>query len=76
MIKNTIVLTFLAAAAITLAACTTSSLSSSENRGAPGSAASLEGQEPASAAATYNQPLMATGGDLVMLRILSRDIAG
>jgi hypothetical protein len=78
MIKNNIFLTFLAAAALTLAAaCTASNGPSGASAGASGSAATA-GQEQGepSAAATFDQPLMATGGDLVMLRAPSRSIAG
>jgi hypothetical protein len=79
MIKNSFIITFLAAAALTLAAgCTASNSHSGEGVGTAGSAPSSAGQEQAepSAAATFNQPLMATGGDLVMLRVPSRSIAG
>jgi hypothetical protein len=72
MIKNGI-LTLLAAVAIAMAAgCTAST-----DQSGPGAARkSTLGQSQAEQGSPYTQPLMATGGDLVMLRIQSRGIAG
>ncbi|MGO9056278.1 MAG: hypothetical protein ACLQU2_02670 [Candidatus Binataceae bacterium] len=64
------ILALIAFAALALAAaCTTSS-------NGPPSAITSAGQNGNGQASPYDQPLMATGGDLVMLRIVSRGIAG
>jgi hypothetical protein len=60
----------IALAALTLAAgCTTSSSGQPQSGAAP--TITSAGQP-----SPFDQPLMATGGDLVMLRIASRAIAG
>jgi hypothetical protein len=69
-ISGTLVLIALAALTM-MAGCATSSSGQTQSGAAP--TVTSAGQDQAS---PFNQPLMATGGDLVMLRIVSRAIAG
>jgi hypothetical protein len=77
MIKQA-VFTFLAVmTAAIVAGCGPLALSGNAKAAGANSAITSADQQPAKPQATpYSQPLMATGGDLVMLRVRSPGIAG
>lgn len=68
----------IALAALTMTAGCTTSSSGQPQDGVAGTnpAITSAGQDRNEQPSPYNQPLMATGGDLVMLRSVSRAIAG
>ena len=76
MNQRTTLTLFAVAAAAMLAGCASSapSAASANSSIAASSSQPEENQPPADS--PYSQPLMATGGDLVMLRVVSRGIAG
>ena len=69
------ILALIALAAVTIVSGCTTSSSGQPQAGAASTNPTVTsaGEDQAS---PYSQPLMATGGDLVMLRIVSRGIAG
>jgi hypothetical protein len=73
-----ITLTLLALVAAMIAGCAASARPDNAN-GAGANAAISSASQPESkpqSASPYSQPLMATGGDMVMLHVASRGIAG
>jgi ABC-type phosphate/phosphonate transport system substrate-binding protein len=77
MKKQAILILFAVAIAAMLAGCAASSSYDANTAGANAaiSSAGQTGAKPQEAT-PYSQPLMATGGDLVMLRVTSTGIAG
>jgi hypothetical protein len=77
MNKQVILSLFAVAAAAMLAGCAPSTRPAEANAAGSNAAISSAGQSEAKPQDTpYSQPLMATGGDLVMLPVTSRGIAG